>query len=150
MSDWTLEELANVITEIQAKAKEDDKFRQLCLDDLRLVIKQFSGKSVPSDFVLETRDNDEEYSEPLALFKPESISLSDEDLDHVVGGGLIGGVMFGGLVGISMGSTIASGISAGVSMSGPVAGVAVCGTGAAVCGVAGVGCCAGILLPLQK
>ncbi|MCK9224620.1 MAG: NHLP leader peptide family RiPP precursor [Candidatus Muirbacterium halophilum] len=84
--NWTNAEVKKVLNQIKSKAATDKEFRKKVLLEPEIVIKDISGKQIPSNFKISIIENKKGIDQTYVL--PDFIGeeLTDEQLDNVAGG----------------------------------------------------------------
>lgn len=78
--NWTFEELEKVKQAINEKARVNQEFRLLCLENPLQAVEQISGKAVPNGLVIRFVENEGAH---LTHVLPDYISPSGEELSEV-------------------------------------------------------------------
>ncbi len=84
---WTEKKINQTMIDIKKRASEDEAYRQLCLDNQHVSIKQISDMEVPDGLKINIIENDPGVDHTIIL-PPEPGAVKNEVLDQVVGGGL--------------------------------------------------------------
>ena len=88
VQEWTAEDADKVIRETMNRARTDDKFRQLALDDPKKALKEVAGKEPPEHLRVKFYDGGDAH---VNIVLPPSVSeeseLTDTELEQVAGGG---------------------------------------------------------------
>jgi len=92
---WTQQSFAAAVRQVVHKATSDTAFREQVLKDIHTAVKEVSGREVPQDFKINVVDGTGYHlTVVLPAFNP-SGELSDQELEEVAGGVVIGGVDYG-------------------------------------------------------
>lgn len=92
---WTQQSFAAAIRQVVHKATSDTAFRAQVLADVHAAVKEVSGREVPEDFKINVVDGTGyQLTVVLPALHP-SGELSDQELDDVAGGIVIGGIDYG-------------------------------------------------------
>jgi hypothetical protein len=87
MSEWTQQEVDQMIQKISVKAATDKDFRQLALTNPNEAIKQVAGKEVPEGYTIKMIENAPGVDQTFVLPDYQDDVLSDNEVDQVDGGG---------------------------------------------------------------
>lgn len=86
MSEWTEQEIKDVLDEINKKACTEKDFRKLVLNDPAEAIKQVSGKEVPAGLKIKVIENESGIDHTHVLPDFVSDEISNDELENVAGG----------------------------------------------------------------
>ncbi|MCK9225426.1 MAG: NHLP leader peptide family RiPP precursor [Candidatus Muirbacterium halophilum] len=84
--NWTKEEIDKTIDIIMKKSSIDKGFRKKVLEKPETVIKDISGKDIPTNFKIKVIENKTNYNQTFVLNDFLGEELTDEELDNVAGG----------------------------------------------------------------
>jgi hypothetical protein len=89
MTTWTDKELQNIFTEVARRSAIDPEFRLLALSDASQAILQISSKPLPKKLKIQFVDDSRPViTVPLPHLAVDTCGeLTDEELEHVAGGG---------------------------------------------------------------
>lgn len=95
MSEWTTEEVQAAFVKVTEKAGRDEKFRELCNQDIHEAIREVTGKTVPSTFKIQVIDQTGyQFSMTLPPLVKDEEELSESELESVAGGSKSGATDF--------------------------------------------------------